>query len=142
MILFLPFPPTVNTYWRTVRVPAGRSREMVTRVLISERGRQYREAVQKEVLAQLPLPIHPLQGGVRVHLWACPPDRRRRDLDNLPKAVFDACTHSRVWGDDSQIQRLTIEWATMAVPDNGPAVQGVAFPIKPGSICLHISPLP
>lgn len=135
LVLFLPWPPSVNRYWRSpTRHDARR--------IISAEGRQYREAVRAAILEQLHTYPKPLQGGVQVHLWACPPDRRRRDLDNLPKAVFDACTHSRVWGDDSQIQRLTIEWATMAVPDNGPVVQGVAFPIKPGSICLHISPLP
>lgn len=31
------------------------------------------------------------------------PDRRRRDLDNLQKAVFDALTKAGFWLDDSQV---------------------------------------
>lgn len=41
------------------------------------------------------------------------PDRRRRDLDNMPKALFDGLTHAGVWTDDSQIDDLRIvrSWA-------------------------------
>lgn len=35
------------------------------------------------------------------------PDRRRRDLDNLSKAVLDAC-NGIVWEDDQQITRLVL----------------------------------
>jgi crossover junction endodeoxyribonuclease RusA len=45
-----------------------------------------------------------------VTLTAFPPDKRRRDLDNLPKVVLDSLTKAGVWKDDSQIQRLTIQW--------------------------------
>jgi crossover junction endodeoxyribonuclease RusA len=31
------------------------------------------------------------------------PDRRRRDLDNLQKAAFDALTKAGFWLDDSQV---------------------------------------
>lgn len=44
-----------------------------------------------------------------VSIYAAPPDNRRRDLDNLPKAVLDALTHAQVWPDDSQLDRLLIE---------------------------------
>jgi len=36
------------------------------------------------------------------------PDKRRRDLDNLPKALLDGLTHSGIWDDDSQIDDLRI----------------------------------
>jgi len=38
-----------------------------------------------------------------------PPDRRRRDLDNLQKALLDALAHGGAYHDDSQIARLTIQ---------------------------------
>ena len=39
---------------------------------------------------------------------AYPPDRRKRDLDNILKSLLDALQHARVYPDDSQIDRLTI----------------------------------
>jgi len=36
------------------------------------------------------------------------PDKRRRDLDNLPKAVLDGLTHAALWHDDSQIDDLRV----------------------------------
>ena len=39
---------------------------------------------------------------------AFPPDRRRRDLDNLPKAVQDSIAHAGVFEDDSQIDLLIV----------------------------------
>ena len=38
-----------------------------------------------------------------------PPDKRRRDIDNVQKALLDALQHGGAYGDDSQIVRLTIE---------------------------------
>jgi crossover junction endodeoxyribonuclease RusA len=46
----------------------------------------------------------PLAVTLRVHA----PDRRARDLDNLPKALLDAITHAGLWEDDSLIDELHI----------------------------------
>ncbi|NBW22487.1 MAG: RusA family crossover junction endodeoxyribonuclease, partial [Caulobacteraceae bacterium] len=40
-------------------------------------------------------------GSVRVVIEAFPPDRRKRDLDNILKSLLDALTHAGVWEDDS-----------------------------------------
>jgi len=40
----------------------------------------------------------------------CPPDLRRRDLDNCFKALFDALTHAGIWQDDSQVKQLSACW--------------------------------
>ena len=85
--LTLPWPPSTNQIWRTIRVQ-GRNR-----TLLSEKARHYREAAWKAVrdqLADYPQLEHPL----RVYVDAYPPDKRRRDLDNVLKCVFDALTHS------------------------------------------------
>lgn len=42
-------------------------------------------------------------------IYAMPPDRRRRDIDNLLKACFDSITHAGIWQDDSQVDRIEIE---------------------------------
>ena len=101
--LVLPWPPSANTYWRHPnRGPlAGRH-------LISRAGRSYRADVARIVGCARPRGA-PLAGRLAVALTAAPPDRRRRDLDNLLKAVQDALSHAGVWDDDEQIDWLTIE---------------------------------
>lgn len=101
----VPFPPALNTYYRHVG----------PRVLISAKGRAYRADVlaAPEVWTARRWPA---QSRLGVRLTACPPDRRRRDLDGLFKALLDALTHAGIWADDSQIDRLTIM--------RGPVVKG------------------
>jgi crossover junction endodeoxyribonuclease RusA len=93
--LELPWPPSMNSYWRNV---AGRT-------LISKDGRIYRDRIIAQGAAQ-GWGAH--AGPVLVHITASPPDRRRRDLDNMLKPMLDALTHAHVWDDDSQIDGLHI----------------------------------
>jgi len=98
--LTLPFPPSVNTYWRSV-VINGR-----VRVLISQKGREYRKAVAVAVAGTK------WKGGSRrlaVEVSAHMPDKRKRDLDNLLKATLDALSSAGIYEDDSQIDILYIE---------------------------------
>jgi len=95
----LPWPPTVNTYWR----------QFQGRVLISKQGREYRKVVADQVMLQRA--AKHLDHAVRVEIKAFRPDRRRRDLDNLLKALLDSMTHAGVMDDDALIQDLRIYWA-------------------------------
>lgn len=97
LTLELPWPPSVNHYWRSV---PGRG------VLVSAEGRQYRQDVQMQVLIQRA--AKKFAGRLRVTVIALPPDKRKRDLDNLLKSSLDAMTHAGVWMDDSQIDDLRI----------------------------------
>lgn len=100
-VLELPFPPSVNTYWRhpTTGKLAGRH-------LISEKGREYRQAVIDKASRYK---LTKLDGRLSVHVMAYPPDNRRRDLDNMMKGLLDGLVHAQVIEDDSQIDRLSIE---------------------------------
>lgn len=49
-----------------------------------------------------------MAGRLAILVEAYPPDRRRRDLDNLFKALLDAMQYAGVYLDDSQADRLTI----------------------------------
>lgn len=100
--IVLPWPPTVNTYYRLVVM--GKA----PRVLISKRGREYREACSAHVHAQR-IPRNQLTGKLSVTIAAFPPDRRTRDLDNLLKGLLDAMRHASVIRDDADIDRLAIE---------------------------------
>lgn len=97
--LTMPWPPSVNTYWRTFQ----------GRMIISADGRAYRKAVADQVLVQSG--AKHLAGKLVVEIEAWRPDNRRRDLDNLLKAVLDGLTHAGVWDDDSNIVDLRIYWA-------------------------------
>lgn len=103
--LTLPYPPSVNRYWRhPSRGPlAGRH-------LISQEGRDYREAVRAYV-AEGQTKRH--EGPLAVDIEAFFPDRRQRDLDNILKSLLDSLTHAGVWEDDSQIHDLRIRRGPM-----------------------------
>ena len=96
--LVLPFPPSVNRYWRVS--PRGRG------VLLSKEGRAYRRRVALQLIGwsrpQLAVPI-------AVRFDAHPPDRRRRDGDNLIKAPLDCLVHAGLILDDHLVRRLSLE---------------------------------
>ena len=104
----LPWPPSVNHYYRHVG----------PRVLISREGRKYREQIvarfQNDRVAKY-------SGPVALDIELYPPDNRRRDVDNSLKCLLDTFTHAGLYGDDSQVQRLTITRREPMPPD------GMAF---------------
>lgn len=95
----IPWPPSVNSYWRSVN----------GRTLISKRGRLYKEAVRRCVLRDR-ADKH-LAGKLAVKVILHPPDRRRRDIDNTAKAMLDSLQAAGVFLDDSQIDKLLLERA-------------------------------
>lgn len=97
MTITLPYPPSTNHYWR----------KWHNRMVISQQGREYRTAVCGLLAPAGGGPRKPPMGGrIALCMDAFPPDRRRRDLDNLQKSVADALQHAGVYEDDSQIDLL------------------------------------
>ena len=92
----LPYPPSINHYWRRVG----------PRTLISREGRRFRQRVTAILAA---MRIEPMCGRLAVAVEVFPPDNRRRDIDNVFKALLDAMQHGGAYADDSQIVRLSIE---------------------------------
>ena len=88
MKLTLPYPPTVNTYWRNV----GR------RVLISRTGRAYKAIVAS--LATVAR-VRPIDGPVRLTIDVYRP-RKAGDLDNILKAALDS-VKGFLFHDDAQV---------------------------------------
>ena len=102
MEIVIPYPPSVNTYWRSI----GRGR-----VIISKKGREDRHAVDVAVancFADCDDDPRPLLGRLKVVIKATMPDRRRRDIDNINKAALDAMGHAGIYGDDNQIDDLHV----------------------------------
>lgn len=115
MIQFrLPFPPTVNTYYRSVSMGMFKNKRTQKlqpsppRLLISAIGREYAQQVKMIVYPMIVGKPFPIMRPVNVYIDAIMPDARRRDLDNLTKALLDSLTKAGVWADDSQIDMLSI----------------------------------
>lgn len=100
----LPWPPSVNTYWRHI-ILGGKHKKARAQTLLSEQGRDYRVAAIA-ALRQAKVPVGALKGRLAVHAIAFPPDRRARDLDNLWKGVLDALKHAGTIVDDGDIDDL------------------------------------
>lgn len=96
--LRLPFPPSVNKYWRHWR----------GRFVIGTAGKNFRANVQGEFWREFGIHHEPLHGRLGVAIDCVMPDRRKRDIDNLPKAVLDALAFSGVYEDDNQIDELIV----------------------------------
>lgn len=93
----LPYPPSVNTYWRS----NGKRR------FISKSGVDFANAVQAIVFDQNRkwFGEKRLQINIVIH----PRSKRRMDLDNCLKAILDALMKAGCYVDDSQIDYLTIK---------------------------------
>jgi len=100
----LPWPPSVNHYYRHVG----------SRVLISRAGRRYRKNIQARMRIEN---VETISCPVEVLIELYPPDRRRRDVDNSLKCLLDAFTHGGLYEDDSLIHKLTVIKREVLPPD-------------------------
>lgn len=112
IIIVLPFPPSVNRLWRA----AGK------RVYKTAVYREYGDAAWKAFRHQHPT-FEMITDPVAMEIAAGRPDRRRRDIDNINKAILDVLEQIGVVQDDSQIHDLRSYWTD--------AVTGVQVMIKP-----------
>ncbi len=95
-VVTLPWPPSINHYY--LRMRSG--------IIISKKGISYRDLtfftcrsidesfINNERLSML--------------IYAYPPDKRRRDLDNPLKCLLDSLQKAKVYKDDAQIDELHI----------------------------------
>lgn len=116
LVITLPYPPSINHYWRKWR----------NRMVISTEGRLYRIRVGQLLMAAGNPTFEDAQ--VRVDLVAYRPDARRRDLDNIRKAVYDSLQFAGVIDDDSQIVRDTGD-KTPDIDRSNPRVEVTVTPI-------------
>lgn len=91
----LPFPPSVNSAWRVFG----------NRLIISKSGRDYRETIAALVAE---MEQQPFTGPLTVELWLVPKTRRKYDVDNFTKTLFDSLTKANFWEDDEQVYELII----------------------------------
>lgn len=92
--LELPFPPSMNTYWRNFR----------GRMVLSKAGRQFKIAVQDYIIEK----NIPKFGDkkLKITMILRPRDKRKVDIDNRIKAVLDSLEDAGVFDDDFQVDHL------------------------------------
>ncbi|MCR1838439.1 RusA family crossover junction endodeoxyribonuclease [Pasteurella caecimuris] len=95
LTLELPYPPTVNHYWKHTRNGIH---------YVTKQGKAYQSAV-----VFLAKNTKKFTGKVALNVEIYPPDNRKRDIDNIFKALFDSLTYAGVISDDSLINKLTAE---------------------------------
>ena len=94
VLLELPFPPSMNTYWRNFR----------GRTVLSKAGRQFKENVQNYIIEN----NIPKFGDkkLKITMILRPRDKRKVDIDNRIKAVLDSLEDAGVFDDDFQVDHL------------------------------------
>lgn len=118
--LTLPWPPSDNRYYM---VGTGKR-------IISKQGREFRENVRTEFIIKLPGLYNKPAAFLKterlaVVVWCKMPDKRKRDITNLWKAIGDALQYAKVIEDDCAIVNASI--INDGLCDN-----------KMGEICVHI----
>jgi crossover junction endodeoxyribonuclease RusA len=96
----MPFPPTLNHLFVNLK-SGGRAKS--------------KDYAKWEKLADtygLLTPRVQFEGPVRVEYVFHRPDKRRRDVANLEKAVSDTLQRWGIVADDCQIEHLTLRWAS------------------------------
>lgn len=95
--LALPWPPSANMYWR----------RNGHRYFITAKGIAYRQTVT--ILGRPWRDRFDGDKRLSVTVEAYPPDKRRRDVDNIFKCLLDSLQWAKVYVDDSQIDKLFVE---------------------------------
>jgi len=113
--VILPWPPTANT--------ATRHTGNGVHYLTAEH-KAYRAKVAECVQG---MRIPRMVGSLSVRVTFAPPDRRRRDLDNVWKVVGDALQHAGMYDDDGAIDWLLLERTV---------------PLMNGSVCVVVKAAP
>ena len=98
--LILPFPPSVNRLWRTTK-----SGGMHRSTEYSSWCKHAEWASVTQIKGQK------ITGKYTLEIVAVRPDKRRRDLGNLEKAVSDLLQKIKVIQDDYLCEDIRLRWA-------------------------------
>lgn len=96
LMLTLPYPPSVNTYWGF----KGSHR------FLTPKAKTFKQEVWVAAFNSKHGGYNDKRLSITVNLY--PPDKRVRDIDNVLKPLLDALTHAKLFNDDGQIDRLNV----------------------------------
>ena len=78
------------------------------RIIKGKKAREYEKLACQEMLV-LGLDNKMIKEDLEVWLELHPPTRRKTDIDNRTKGIFDSLSAARFWEDDCQVKKLHIE---------------------------------
>ena len=96
IVLNLPFPPSVNTYYR----------RGAHATYMSKNGREYKQAVAEYIAESNTPKLGAARLSLEIVLW--PKDKRKYDIDNRIKALLDSLQDAGVFDDDEQIDQINV----------------------------------
>jgi len=124
IVLTIPYPPTVNHYKR------------IGRTITTKRGKIVQTRVNTDATKRFYYEVWALSRGkvkeslgealIKLKLDIYPPDKRKRDIDNIIKPTIDSLMNSGLFNDDSQICLLVVTRCPI---------------IESGQVIVTISPL-
>lgn len=91
----LPYPPSINHYY---------SRHKNGSMYINQQGKRYRESIIHRFFN-----TNPIEGKLKLHIDVFPPDKRKRDLDNINKCLLDSLQCAGIIKDDYDIDHLSMK---------------------------------
>jgi crossover junction endodeoxyribonuclease RusA len=98
-IISTPFPPSINHYWKHRVIGRHAS------VYLSAEALKFRSTI-KGLIDDSDKIKFTDRVSVTIRLHA--PNKRKYDIDNRIKGLFDAFTHAGLWEDDEQVDELTV----------------------------------
>jgi len=109
MIYHLPWPPSVNQYWRAV---SGRN-------ILSAKARAWKKLAEQSLMLSRPAPVY---GPAIVIIHLFPPTKRKYDIDNRVKAILDLLVKCGILQEDDNEHVVQLIVKHIAVcPDNSGA---------------------
>jgi crossover junction endodeoxyribonuclease RusA len=100
---WLPFPPSTNRLWRSVR----------GRVVLSEDYKNWKHRACESVCVLQKLGKGPVIGTHELELHLSAAYIGKGDADNRLKAVFDIAQQCKLIVDDKLCRRASVEWSTI-----------------------------
>lgn len=109
--LTVPWPPSVNHYkkiGRIVKTKKGKLYQIRSDTHLTKAYYYNVQIVVNRLIAKYFTP----GAFLEVTLYLYPPDKRKRDIDNILKVLLDSLVHSKLIEDDCLINKLIVERCT------------------------------
>ena len=101
MTINIPFPYATGNHYKSFNFKSKR-------VFVTKKAQAYRLAVKSCLVALRFAQSDMFVNHVKVVMNIYPPDKRKRDIDNVAKVVWDALTLAGLWKDDKLIKDLHV----------------------------------
>jgi crossover junction endodeoxyribonuclease RusA len=117
---YLSWPPSVNHYWCQGKPIYKNGRRIVPRYK-SDKANLFIKQTKATIGT-----VKESEKRICVEIYAFPPDKQCRDIDNILKAIFDALVCAKLIKDDEQIDDIRVI--------RGDVVKGGMIKIKVGEL--------